>query len=490
MIRRIFFILPAAVLLLIVSDARGIRPKDQAVTWADFNYISSVASSMTHVYFATPGGIIRYNKLESRWELPLTGAEGMENEQPARVWVEHFDDYLYVRTGSGLYEYNRLFDRWYPINELPDIESDNEHIATPQDLIPSTSLNFVESQSVVDPYNRTYPIVDVLDDQSGDLWIGTWGYGAGVAGSSARLLELLPYGLVQNQVNTLYRDDSLLWIAGWMGNSYRTGLTAFNVNDNSFAYLESGVQGSFPASDIYCLEGDSVALYIGTADGLYVADLQRWQVVERFGRRQGLSDFEILALEKRHDSLFVGTGRGLDLIDLATDSIGHVYANQFGGRLIYDLEVIGDFLWIGSDIGAYRLSLVEGNLQRFDDPHGVLFARVYDIESYGNKVWFASDDGLLSLDMSSGETVPFRDFTRRAGGRALAVNDRIAAAASDRGMTLIFLDRRDRFSREFTTDDGLASSTVNALLLDGDYIWVGTDLGLTRFFWNNPDRID
>ena len=42
----------------------------------------------------------------------------------------------------------------------------------------------------------------------------------------------------------------------------------------------------------------------------------------------------------------------------------------------------------------------------------------------------------------------------------------------------------------FTTQDGLPSNEIYELLLDGDYLWIGSDRGLTRFLWNDPDRID
>ena len=31
---------------------------------------------------------------------------------------------------------------------------------------------------------------------------------------------------------------------------------------------------------------------------------------------------------------------------------------------------------------------------------------------------------------------------------------------------------------------------VVGLANDGDYLWVGSDKGLTRFLWNNPQRVD
>jgi len=55
---------------------------------------------------------------------------------------------------------------------------------------------------------------------------------------------------------------------------------------------------------------------------------------------------------------------------------------------------------------------------------------------------------------------------------------------------LATIDHDPPLEREFTTQDGLPSNEVYELLLDGDYLWIGSDRGLTRFLWNDPDRID
>jgi len=171
MTRRVLILCQVFWLFFLTQETSAIRLKGQAVTWTDFNYVNYVASSMSHVYFATTGGIARFNKLEERWELPLTGADGLEDEIPQRIWVDRFDETIYVRTGMGLYEHDRLFDRWYSITEVPALNSDDRHITTPEDLLPSAEFNFIESGSVIDTYFRRFAITHVVDDLAGILWI-------------------------------------------------------------------------------------------------------------------------------------------------------------------------------------------------------------------------------------------------------------------------------------------------------------------------------
>jgi ligand-binding sensor domain-containing protein len=155
-------------------------------------------------------------------------------------------------------------------------------------------------------------------------------------------------------------------------------------------------------------------------------------------------------------------------------------------HVIYDLEVVRDQVWIGTDIGAYRLSLATGKLQKYQDPDRLLFNRVFDITSADRYLWLSSDGGAVQIDLDSGSTRPYRISSRLIGDRAIAANDRIAAIASDLGVTIIFMDDEHWNSRELSTFDGLLSPYVFGLILDGDFLWVGTDMGLTRINWSNP----
>jgi hypothetical protein len=106
--------------------------------------------------------------------------------------------------------------------------------------------------------------------------------------------------------------------------------------------------------------------------------------------------------------------------------------------------------------------------------------------SEGTSGWYRT----VKIDAETGTTEPFLEHSNKLDGRALAVNGTVAAIASDLGVTLIFYDRNNPVIREFSTGDGLASTYVYSLAFEGDYLWIGTDRGLTKFWWNNPRRID
>ncbi|MFH0931363.1 MAG: two-component regulator propeller domain-containing protein [Candidatus Zixiibacteriota bacterium] len=52
------------------------------------------------------------------------------------------------------------------------------------------------------------------------------------------------------------------------------------------------------------------------------------------------------------------------------------------------------------------------------------------------------------------------------------------------------LDKQNNIWKGYYKEDGLLDNNIQTLLLDGDYIWFGTQRGATRFYWNNPLRMD
>ncbi len=491
MMRRSRALLVGLLLFGSAAPAFAFRPQGQAVTYADFQYINYIATSMAKVYFATTDGIIVYNKLQNEWETPMTGIEGILDVDVKQIWVDRFDQKLFALTVTGTYSFDFAFQRWSPTDQTPVVESDDKHVKAPTAMFPPFGFNYNGSGVLIDPEARSFPFSDVVDDGAGNLWIGTWGYGAGRSSMAGLSVKLLPFGLLQNPAYTLQPDiDSVTLITGPVLSSRRTGITFFNRKDDSFSYFETGLNSEFPLADINCLESDSAFIYAGTPQGIYVINRTNHEVAKRIDRRNGLTDENVLCLKRWGDSLFIGTAGGVMAMVCHNDSMAYIGRQEFYEQIVYDLDVVNNYLWIASGIGAFRVSLETGKIQQYKDPDAVLVDRAFAVRHFGNFLWLASDIGLVRIDLQTGTTEPFLVTSRKFDGRALAVNDKVAAVSSDRGLTLIFHNRDNPVIRDFGTEDGLASDFIYSLLLDGDYLWVGTDRGVTKFWWNNPRRID
>lgn len=491
----VVWLISPLLLFTLTDEVNSQQLEDQIITWADFSNVIRVTSSMTYVYAATTEGIIRYNKIEQRFEEPLTGRVGLRGDEIRGIWTDTFDKKLLLQTDAGKFEYDHFFKAWTEVFELSEFETDVRHVVTPVGMLAPFGFNTLADGTIVDRFGRNFPINDIIDDGTGTLWIGTWGFGLATAESSSKLIELLPYGLLQNQVSAILDEDSLVWVGGPLGTSYRSGLTAFNLAENRFSYLETGLSSGSPEADVYCLAGNSEAIFVGSSEGLFVYDRALDKITDQMTERNGLTGRVVSALEIVGDSLFVGTTGGIAIVDFIKDSITYLNQREFLNQMIYDFERVDNTLWIAAELGAYRLLLDSGELFKFKDPGGSLFSRVYALDRYGDKLWFLGEDGLLRLNLKTGQTVDYPAGSLHLGNsfypfRTLAVNDRVAAVSSSRGFTLFFDEKGKPDYREFSTDDGLPSSNVMALLFDGDYLWVGTERGLSSFWWNNPNRVD
>lgn len=469
---------------------RAFELPGQAVTWADFGRVSQVSSSMTHAYFATTSGIIRYSILDKRWEEPLSGTIGIDHFDIHRVWVNHFDDRLYAQTSTDFYEYDKTLEKWFVLSELPRIENDNVHLPPPKIMYPPHGFFYSHEVGLSDSYGRRFEFNDIVDDNSDNLWIASWGAGPIQAGKTSTNIELMPFGLLQNRVDAIFYDNGSLIISGAATDAYRSGITIFDPDANESVFIESGLNRDFPLMDIFCLKGTEEFILAGSSYGLLLIERGRFSVKKRIDRRRGLSHDYVTCLEVKGDSIYVGTEEGLDLYRLNEDEIQRIEPGRFANQRINDLLLIDDWLWIAARDGIYRLRTGTGKLQRFQDPKNFLFGEIYSMKLNGDDLWIASADGILRLNLETAETWSFPVSSLHFQPRSLAVNDSIAVVADQTGMTFIFHSADPPFSRDFTTDDGLPSNSIHALEMDGDFIWIGSDLGLTRFLWNNPDRVD
>ncbi|MCB2229991.1 hypothetical protein KQH82_04690 [bacterium] len=489
--KRVVFaiVLIAVVVVCVSSGTNAVSLSKQAVTYSNFNYVHDIAVSIKRVYFATTNGLTIYNKDTRRWDDPLTLPRDVT--EVTRVWVDLFDQTLYISSPISYYEYDITLDRWFSIIDLPTINNDARHLSLPHNFIPPPRFNYSANGDLIDGDGNSYQVTNVVDDGAGNLWVGTWGYGAAKANSTTNVLELLPFGLIQRRANALTMQDSVLFVSGAIENDVRSGVSMFNLRTGSFTYYETGLLMGIRAVDINCLEADAEYVYMGTPLGLYILDRRNNTVREHYDFRRGLSDDNVISLRAIGDSLFVGTASGLTLLTFGTDSIRYVSPEELSNQIIWNMEPAAGYMWIGADGGAYRFRLSDGAMQQFQDPTNILFGPVYDIQRNGDDLWLASDDGAVQVNLKTADVTPYHEITSDRGmGRALAVNDDIAALSSERGVTFIFYNREDWFSKEFTTEDGIADGAVFSLLLDGRYLWIGTSRGLTRFLWDNPERVD
>jgi len=224
---------------------------------------------------------------------------------------------------------------------------------------------------------------------------------------------------------------------------------------------------------------------IATSEGLFFVNDRDLSIEKQIDSKKRMPDSFIYSLKVVGDSIFVGTLNGMVLITSGGEDIELFRPDVFLENRVFDFEYFDSSLWVASSAGAFRLNLNSGKMQKFQDRDIFLFGEVYNIFKSGDKLWFSTKDGALFLELSKSKTKSFIASDNSFRPRAIVANRQFTALGGTNGVTFIFHQELPIVYKELTVRDGLISDYVTSLELDGDYLWIGTDKGLSRFNWNN-----
>nr|MBN2276651.1 hypothetical protein [candidate division Zixibacteria bacterium] len=454
------------------------------VNYSDFSYVSSIAVGYEYVYFGTSNGVIRYNISFDKWDDPLTGIEGLGNQVIHDIRASFDDENVWVKTDAGIYKYIETFRRWDPDDELPQPDEHNIHLLPDPHYFAPWGYNYMPNGALVDDYGRIYQITDIVKDNWTHLWLGTWGLGPARADETGRMIELLNYGLLGTNMAVICNDGGRLWIGGPADDSYRNGVTIYDWNNNIFQYIEPTPDLINTAIDINDISVNSREAFVATDNGLWVIDKNELTIVRRLTRRSGLTDDRVLSVLATENNIYAGTEYGLGIIDINDDSTAQMVQTILPSRIIYCLEKMDNDLWIGTDQGVFRKGLTTGRVERLTAREAVQFGRIFDIKNTSNKIWISGDE-LISIEKGSAEVEVFPEMESYSGVYCVAVRDTILALGTGKGLVINF-GGRNPYNRLFTIGDGLLSNDIRDLIFDGDYLWLASDSGLTRFWYLNP----
>jgi len=484
-ITRIILMIALSV-FFVASGATADILEDLVLNYSDFNSISCIAAGFTYVYFGTTNGVTRYNITEGYWEDPLNGYPGLKGDRIIQLQVSRDDENIWVQTEFGKFEYINTFERWNPVSDFPiDINPPGSHLSPTFDYFAPPGYDYLQDGVLIDEGNNRFPLTGILDDGWGNLWIGTAGLGVLWANPSGRRMEFRKFGLLQPDVTSIFSDNGTFWIGGLDIGYYRSGLTIFDWRNNKFDYLETSNLNYPIYEDINCIFGNKNTIFFGTDFGLLMADKKSREIDRTYYQQSALPGSQVRAVYSWGDSVFIGTDFGLGLVDLSPDSTTEGVETLLSPTAINALLVINEFLWIGTNSGTFRLNLRTGELGRMDMSNYAARGEVTDIERAGDLIWLATTDELVSIDSRTAKTEVYPDLIRYGGARAIAVNDTLVAAATREGLVLMWAGSKPR-AVLYTANDGLLSNDVRDVVIDGEYVWVGTALGLTRFWLNSP----
>jgi ligand-binding sensor domain-containing protein/signal transduction histidine kinase/DNA-binding response OmpR family regulator len=282
----------------------------------------------------------------------------------------------------------------------------------------------------------TNNIKAVIHTKKGNLWIGTHEGGLLFFNPKKNPVKFKKYLHTYKDINTishnriisLFEDvDSNIWVGTSGG-----GLNFLDINSDRIIRLENvkNVVGGVIYSIIQATNKNQ--LYIGGSKGLAVIDIKSKKVSPIIFRKKNVENYTeipVLSLYKdQRGNLWVGTeGDGLYCYDLKEKtSVKYGVAQGFPNEVIYGI-VEDDYntLWISTNKGLVRLSLVSKKVKVFDFSDG-LQANEFNFNSYlkrknGDLVF----GGVNGINMFDPQNIKLNTFIPPISISSILVNNKL-----------------------------------------------------------------
>ena len=519
---------------------RTYEPEDW-VNYRDFRYVHSGDIGRDHVYFATTGGITRYDLWQNKWETPLTVALVTgESVVFKETWVVAYDQekhWLWCGTDEGLFSYNTLSGYWDRYNlptgntkifsiaiqgETVWLEGGNPKqnwrtlfkgttnfgsfmTATPSELaaagpvawrgerqpapseLPQYFVNagrmvFSSEGHLSDMNWKDYPVtVNIGDGLRRETYLGFWGYGVGMVDDNTSRMDLIRSGPGNTSIKKILKSEGITYT---VGNSF----SLWDQNRDLWEYYFTDEYTGFESNECSDLYRQDRTVYLATRQGLAIFN-------EKTGRFHNLTsldnlrDSHVTAVDASAGNLWIGTAQGMSVMQVSTELVSRIEDGGVKNQYVNDILADGNYVWAGTEFGLYLHDIEAGDWTYVRGSEEMQNSQVRQIAKNGHEIWFARELGIEYFDLKTGNFTAFNSvFFGNHQALSILPGDSLVWVGTNHG--LYKFERRINRWAGFTKEDGLPSNQINSIYRDGDYLWLGTEGGLCRFYWNDPYRLD
>jgi hypothetical protein len=192
---------------------------------------------------------------------------------------------------------------------------------------------------------------------------------------------------------------------------------------------------------------------------------------------------KVVSMAVDGDWVWVGSERGLSLLDKKTEGWRSFYSTQDGlsGNFVNTILVQSDFVWIGTNGGISRLNKAKKIWKNYSQKDGLTETEIKSLAKVGQKIWAGGIGGtLFEYDPASDrwKKIEPTDPLRNGGIHSIAITKDRAFICRDNGVSIYEFQTGQWES--LTAADGLLSNTIFCGAEDKNAVWFGTDKGASR----------
>ncbi|MCC6837911.1 MAG: SpoIIE family protein phosphatase [Bacteroidia bacterium] len=409
------------------------------------------ADNASSIWFGTiQNGIIKYNLKTKRFTY-FNSSMGLRNDF-VRSIGEDIQGNIYVGTVAGISKINGP-------GVIQKVNIPGEENVAFTSIIPDNKNNlwFATNEGIY-KYNgyayRKYKDKNGLasnnllcgfKDREGNFWFGTYGYGVSKFTSEAFTSYSSKDSLPGDYVSCIFQDSkSHMWLG-----VKNFGVVKFqNGKMINYKIDVKNLKNSLKDNDVQAIAEDKAGnIYFGTKTGL---SIYNGSTFSNYKIKDGVSDDDniySIVIDKQQ-KIWVGSGNGVYMFKdgafLPIDAVNKQKTDR-GNLPVYCIfEDRNGSMWFAVENGAIKYN--GSKVERFNKSNGFIDKRVSSIiQDKKGHLWLGTDEGVFEYNYSSFQHIG--------------------------------------------ENEGMASNKVYLMLLDGDYLWVGTNKGLDKIdlqsYYNN-----
>jgi ligand-binding sensor domain-containing protein len=490
---RVLFIIAFSILFVGSSNAVIYEPGD----WVDFNnfrYISSITSDNNVVYFGTTGGVIRYDTGTDSWLYPLTIANGLPSNNVQELAFDLDYNALWIITDQGTGNYNLTFESWTSDDNFPGQLAVNEwNPGAFASLFMPFNYDYSDGY-VSDPEMQRYAVtVGYKDDFTDEMYVGTWGMGAGTIDTRQLDYTILNYGPYNQSISKAIKIGKALWMGTEFGSS-ESAITRYDLRSKAWNYYKSELIIGLDNTEVTCGTNSKDFIWLGTTNGLLKVENER--SVRTYRSLANLPSAYIFSLAEYGGFLYIGTDNGITVFPPTGEVPDSLFKSPLPdefllrGQQVNDLLVFRDALYIATDFAVYSFNSAAHQFLKLDTPTADLSSGASDIASDSTNLYFGARFGVVVINSETDSSYLASDPSLEADWYIYEVYGDSSLIWAATNLGLWKYRKEDQYTYTYTTGDGLPVNEVNSIVRDGDYFWMGTRKGLVRFLWNASGRGD
>lgn len=192
---------------------------------------------------------------------------------------------------------------------------------------------------------------------------------------------------------------------------------------------------------------------------------------------------KVVSIALDGESLWIGSEKGLSLLDKKTEGWKRFYSMQDGlsGNFVNAILVQPDTMWVGTNGGINRFQKGKKTWKTFSQKEGLTEVEIKAIVKMGDRIWAGGIGGILfeyEPVLDRWKKIEVTGALKNGGIHSITVTKEKAFVCRDNGVSIYDLPTGQWES--LTTVDGLLSNTVFCAAADKNSIWFGTDKGASR----------